>query len=138
MAASKGRLFVIKRGDGATSEAFTTIAGIRTTSLTINNEPVEITSKDSAGYRTYAADFGVVSMSISGSGVFDDDTALRAAQTACLDQQLENYEILDGTTADKFSGSFMVTSIEYGGEYNGEVTWSLSLESSGTVIFTEA
>jgi TP901-1 family phage major tail protein len=29
----------------------------------------------------------------------------------------------------------MVASLEYAGEYNGEVTYSLTLESAGAVVF---
>ena len=29
----------------------------------------------------------------------------------------------------------MLTSLEYAGEYNGEVTYSFTFESSGTIVF---
>jgi predicted secreted protein len=32
----------------------------------------------------------------------------------------------------------MISSIEYAGEYNGEVTYTISLESAGTFAFTAA
>jgi predicted secreted protein len=31
---------------------------------------------------------------------------------------------------------FLITSFEQAGEYNGEETYSLTLESSGTVVFS--
>ena len=34
-----------------------------------------------------------------------------------------------------FTGAFQVTSIEYAGSYNGEVTYSMSFESAGAVTF---
>jgi TP901-1 family phage major tail protein len=33
-------------------------------------------------------------------------------------------------------GAFQITSLEFAGEYNGEVTYELSLESAGALTFT--
>ena len=135
MAAEKGRAFLIKRGDGATSETFTTVAGLRSTSLTINNETVGITSKDSSGVRELLADGGVASITVSGSGVFSDSAGEVLIQTAALAMTLDNYEIIF-ESGDKFGGAYQVTSYERSGEHNGEVAYSLTLESSGTITFT--
>ena len=40
--------------------------------------------------------------------------------------------------ADKIEGSFQITSFEAAGEYNGEQTYSATLESSGSFTFTGA
>jgi len=134
MAAEKGRAFLIKRGDGTTVEVFTTIAGLRSTSLTINNEMVDITSKDSAGVRTLLADAGVASVTVSGSGIFTDSATEILIQTSAIAMSLDNYEIIF-ESGDKFSGAYQVTSLERAGEHNGEVTYSLTLESSGAITF---
>ena len=34
-----------------------------------------------------------------------------------------------------FTGAFQVTSVEYAGEFNGEVTYSMSFESAGAITF---
>ena len=34
-----------------------------------------------------------------------------------------------------FTGAFQVTSLEYAGEFNGEVTYSMSFESAGAITF---
>lgn len=135
MAAEKGRAFLIKRGDGASSETFTSIGGMRSTSLTINNEMVDITSKDDAGVRLLLADSGVTSITVSGSGVFTDSAGEILIQTSAIGMTLDNYEIIF-ESGDKFEGAYQVTSYERAGEHNGEVTYSLTLESSGTITFT--
>ena len=43
-------------------------------------------------------------------------------------------ELTDAT----FEGAFELTQLEYAGEYNGESTWSLNLESGGVIAFTAA
>ena len=35
-----------------------------------------------------------------------------------------------------YQGAFQLTSLEYAGEFNGEVTYSVSLESSGNIAFS--
>lgn len=51
MAAEKGSAFLLKVGDGAGTPAFATVAGMRTTQMSVNGEAVNITSKDSGGWR---------------------------------------------------------------------------------------
>ena len=67
----------MKIGDGASPEAFTTIGGMRSTSLTLNDEMVDVTTKDSARARTLLAQGEVNSMTVSGSGVFTDSFCIR-------------------------------------------------------------
>ena len=74
MAAQKGSAMLMKVGNGGSPETFTTIGGLRSTSLTINNESVDVTNKDSSNKRTMLAAAGVQSISVSGSGVFTDVT----------------------------------------------------------------
>lgn len=135
MPAKKGRLFLLKYGDGEATEAFTTVAGLRSTGLTINGESVDVTDKDSEGHRDLLDGGGVDSMSISGSGVFKDDASQLALESACIAKSLDNYQIaFDGDRT--YEGAFQVVSVEYAGEYNGEHTYSVSLESSGEVTIT--
>lgn len=132
--AQTGSSFLLKRGDGGGPEVFTTIAGLRSTSFTISGETVDVTNKLSSGSRELLAGAGTSSMSISGSGVFQADTDVIAMRQAVFDRTIGNYQIVftDGT----YEGAFQVTSVEQSGEHNGEVTYSVSLESSGAVTFT--
>ena len=134
MAAQKGAALLVKLGNGASPEVFTTIAGLRSTSITLNDEPVDITNKDSSGTRTLLSQGGVQSYSISGSGVFLDaagDDTLRQKFGAST---YANYQVIVPDFGT-FTGPFMVASLEYAGEYNGEVTYSITLESAAGVTF---
>ena len=46
MSAEKGSAFLLKVGDGATPPAYATVAGLRTTQLSVNGEAVNVTTKD--------------------------------------------------------------------------------------------
>jgi len=134
MAAQKGSALLMKIGDGASPEAFTTIGGMRSTSLTLNDEMVDVTNKDSSGARTILAQGGVNSISVSGSGVFTDSASETTLKGKFNVSALTNYQFLVPDFGT-FTGAFMLTTLEYGGEYNGEVTYSFSFESSGTITF---
>ena len=137
MAVEKGSGFLIKIGDGGAPEVFTTVAGLRATALTVNNETVDTTNKDSAGWRELLGGGGVRRVSIAGSGVFTDSAAEAALQTRALMGTIDSYEVVF-ESADKFTGAFQVASLDYSGDYNGERTYSVSLESSGPVAFVAA
>ena len=51
MAIENGSAFLLKIGDGETPPAYRTVAGLRTTQLSVNGEAVNVTTKDSGGWR---------------------------------------------------------------------------------------
>jgi TP901-1 family phage major tail protein len=135
MVAQKGSDFLLKIGDGGGPETFATVGGFRSNGFSINNETVDVTHKESSGVRELLAGAGVQSFSASGSGVFVDDAAFASAHTAATAKTIDNWQILvpgHGT----YEGPFQITSLEFSGEYNGEMTYSLSLESAGAISFT--
>ena len=134
MAAQKGSLVLIKADVSGTQ---TTIAGLRSSSITLNDEMVDITTKDSGGNRTLLPQGGNVSVTISGSGIFTDATVENTVRGYWASGTLKTYNFI-GPDLGTYAGSFQITSLEYGGEFNGEVTYSITLESSGAVSFTNA
>ena len=132
MAAQKGSELLVKVGNGGSPETFTTVGGLRDTSISINQEMIDITNKDSARVRTLLAQSGTKSFTISGSGVFTD-SASEATVIGVFDAAtFTNFQFLvpDFKT---FTGAFQLTSAEYAGSFNGEVTYSLTFESASTV-----
>jgi TP901-1 family phage major tail protein len=134
MAAQQGKALLMKIGNAASPEVFTTIGGMRSNTLTMNDEMVDITNKDSAGARTILAQGGVNSITIAGSGVFTDSASETTLKGKFNVSALTNYQFLVPNFGT-FTGSFMLTSLEYAGEYNGEVTYSFTFESSGAITF---
>ena len=72
MAAQKGSAMLLKIGNGGSPETFTTVGGLRSTSITQNDEAVDVTTKDSSAKRQLLAQAGVQSLTVSGSGVLTD------------------------------------------------------------------
>jgi len=140
MAAQKGLGLLLKIDTASSGSAnYVTVGGLRSTSITLNEESVDVTNKDSAGQRTLLAGGGVQSVSISGSGIFTDSTTEVLMRTTFAAQSggsavFKSFQIIVPDLGT-FSGSFQITSLEYAGEYNGEATYSVSLESAGAITF---
>ena len=142
MAAGKGSSFLLKDNSTGTPA---TIGGLRSTSMTINGEAVDITSKDSNAFISSGNDKardllqggGVRSMTLSASGVFTDSSTENILRGFAFDGAIQNYDLVfsDGS---KIAGAFLVTSYERAGEFNGEETYSVTLESSNTITYTNA
>ena len=138
MAAQKGSAVLIKVGDGATpTEVFTTIGGLRSSSISFADEMVDVTTKDSSNDRTLLANGGTQSVSISGSGVFTDAASEGTVRGYFGATAFKNFQFVIPELGT-YEGAFQLTALEYAGEYNGEATYSMSFESSGSVGFTAA
>lgn len=142
MAAGKGSSFLLKENSTGTPA---TVGGLRSTSMSINGEMVDITNKDSNAFISSGNDKardllqggGVRSMSLTASGVFTDSSTENLVRGFAFDGAIQNYDLVfsDGS---KIAGAFLITSYERAGEYNGEETYSLTLESSNTITYTNA
>ncbi len=133
MAAEKGSAFLLKVGNGASPPVFATVAGMRTTQMSVNGEAVNVTSKDSGGWRELLSGAGVRSVSVAASGIFTGSAAEVRVKTNALAGQVDDYE-LSFESGERLRGRFLVTRLDYSGDYNGERNYALSLESSGAVV----
>lgn len=132
MAAQRGREVLIRT---TVSAVMTTVAGMRTKTLAINSETVDVSDSDSTGqWRELLANAGIKSMTITGEGVFKDSNSEATLIAAALSGNLISMEFTfpgSGT----FSGDFQVSQAELSGEYNGEATYSFTFESGGAITF---
>ncbi|MHA1835999.1 MAG: phage major tail protein, TP901-1 family [Candidatus Odinarchaeia archaeon] len=137
MAASRGRSILLKISDGTSPGAFTSIAGLRSKTITINNETVDITTSDDAPWRQLLGNTGIRSVSMSGSGVFQDDAAVNDVEDLAMNGLAQEFQMVF-ENGDIIQGFFQVTSFEYGGEHTAEQTYSVSFESSANVTLIRA
>jgi len=134
MAKFKGREFRVSVRISTGPDVYAVIGGIRTESVTINSETVDVTDKDGNGWRELLEGAGITSMSVKGSGVVSNNTVfthhIMAAKMADTHITIK----LESGLGDVFTGKFAVPSVERAGEYNKEETFSISLESAGAVV----
>ncbi|WP_285712581.1 phage tail protein [Erythrobacter oryzae] len=133
MPAQSGAAFLLKITNGATPAVYQTIAGLRTTQLSINGDTVVVTHKQSGGWRDLLSGAGTRSVSVSAAGIFLGSVAENTVRTRALDGTLDDYELSfeDGA---KLRGKFLVQRLDYAGDFNGERSYTLQLESSGPVV----
>lgn len=145
MAKQTGRAMLVKIGDGQSTEVFSTLCGLTSKTLTVNNNTYDVTTADCAapgGQLWTELQTGARSVSVSGNGIFEGGTSLDrfiavafGASAADTDNAICNFEIIVPEFGT-FSGAFHIDSAEYGGEQEGAATYSTSLSSSGYVTFT--
>jgi TP901-1 family phage major tail protein len=132
MSAEKGSAFLLKIGNGGAPPIYATVAGMRTTQLSVNGEAVNVTSKDSGGWRELLSGAGVRSVSVGASGIFTGSAAESRIRSNALAGLIDDYE-LSFESGERMRGRFLVQRLDYAGDHNGERTYALSLESSGAV-----
>ncbi|USA39021.1 phage major tail protein, TP901-1 family [Pelagerythrobacter marinus] len=133
MSAQKGSAFLLKLGDGGDPPAFTTVAGLRTTQMSVNGDTVVVTHKQSGGWRELLSGAGTRSVSVAASGIFLASEAEAAIRAHALAGTIGDYE-LSFEDGERMRGRFLVQRLDYAGDFNGERTYTMQLESSGPVV----
>lgn len=132
MAAQKGKDLLLKVQDGT---GFVTVAGLRSRRLAFNAETVDITHAESVDrWRELLDGAGVKRAAVSGRGLFKDAASDALLRQTFFDGTVRSYQLVvpDFGTV---TGPFQITSLEFAGEHDGEVTFELALESAGALTF---
>lgn len=135
MGAQKGRDLLLKV-DSAGTGSFHTVAGLRSHSLSFNAASVDVSNQESIGqWRELLAGAGVKSAGIRGSGIFKDAAADATIRSYFFNGTIRRWQVVipDFGIVD---GLFQITSMDFGGRHDGEVTFDLVLESAGELTFT--
>lgn len=115
---------------------YTTIAGGRVHSISINNQTVDTTTKDDAGIRQLLAAKVLQSYSCSIDGLAKDSATLKALRDAAIASTPLNFRMTtggDSTAGVTYTGPFIVTSFEERSNHDGAQEFAATFESSGTI-----
>ena len=135
MAVQNGKDLLLKIELGA-EEGFETMAGLRTTRLSLNAETVDVTSLESqGGWRELLAGAGIKNASISGSGVFRDAQSDERARQLFFDGETPKFQIVIPSFGI-IEGPFLISALEYSGSHNGEASYEITLASAGYLAFS--
>ena len=137
MTAQRGKDMLVKIGDGGSPENFTTVAGLRTKTISLNTREVDATHAESNGWRELLGAAGVRQCSVSGAGVFLNDAAADLVRSTFFAGEIANFKLIIPGMGD-FSGPFLIANLDYAGDHDGEATVSMALASAGAVNFTAA
>lgn len=128
-----GRKVMIYKGTGPSAQL---VAGARSDSITINNEPIDVTDKGDDGWRVLLDDASVRSVEMSVAGMISN-SSLIAASLGATTALFDGYEIRIqgiGTAA----GNFFFSNIEITAPHDGAAEFSATIQSSGVVTWTPA
>ncbi len=134
MVAQRGKDLLLKvDSDGL--GAFTTVAGLRTRNLAFNTETVDITHQESVGeWRELLAGAGVKTARISGAGVFKDAASDATVRDYFFNGTIRSWQVIIPNFGI-VEGLFQITSFEFAGRHDGELSFELSLDSAGPLTF---
>jgi TP901-1 family phage major tail protein len=108
------------------------LTGMRTKTVSINSEPIDVTSDDDDGWRKLLEAPGMRSVDISAEGVSKDPAVIAALINGGL---LGGYD-LTFPGWGVLSGTWRLNSGENVAAYNDAVTFSTSFQSSGEITWT--
>jgi TP901-1 family phage major tail protein len=139
-----GKDCLLKLSDEAASPVFTTIAALKTTSLSINNETIDVTTKDNMPWRTLI-EGGIRSMELSASGIWTNASVQNSLQNIALGAAFVANSITYTTIrtfkitfadGDEFVGKFAVTKFERSGNHDGAEEFNVTLTSADVISLT--
>lgn len=134
MAAQKGRALLLKV-DTNGSGSFSSVAGLRSKSIALNAAMIDVTNADSPDAWRELIEGGLRTARIQGAGVFKDQSADETVRGLFFAGTIRNWQIVIPDFG-MIAGPFQITGLDYAGDYNGEATYTLALDSAGALSFT--
>ena len=114
---------------------FTLLAALRSTTMTLNNEAVDVTDKDGSLWKTLLEGAGVESISIKASGICNNSASFLFIRSSVMTGTFINAK-LESNLNEIYTCTFKITSMESSGDYNKEEIFSLTLDSTDSTVRT--
>lgn len=127
MAAVAGRSLIVRR-------AGVVVAGVKSKTVTLNGEAIDITNDDDLGWRALLDDVAVQGVELAVEGVVKSDI-FRAAYFAGTFIDDMEIEYLDGAI---IAGDFHMANYEETGATEDALVFSCTFQSTGVVTYTAA
>jgi TP901-1 family phage major tail protein len=131
MQAQSGALMLIKI---KINDIYEVVGGLRTTKVSLNNDLIDVSSKSSGKWRELLSEVGVSSLSISGSGIFTNSESEKLVKDLAYNNKKAEYQLTFGN-GEIVESYFIINNYERSGNYQEEENYSLTLESTGNVIW---
>ena len=133
MAKYLGNSLLLSVESSPASGTYNTIGGSSSHSMTLNNEQVDVSDKDSNRWKELLA-AGDRSLAISIEGFVSDDANFALVETAAINDTIINYRLAYGNSKT-VTGAFHIDSFEGSGARNEGQSFSMSLTNSGEPVF---
>lgn len=114
----------------------TTLVGVRTLGVAVNNEPLDITTDDDSGWRTLLGQPGVRSVDMDVAGVVGDEVSLAEVFQTISSADHEPVTIELPTGNGTLTGNGMMQNLTWNKAHDGVVEYTATIQSSGTWTYT--
>lgn len=137
MAAKRGSELLIKRGDGADPEVFTTVGALQSATVTFDGQPIDVTTADDVDgsnqiWRTYIS--GVKEMSISGNGIGKVIEPVQSVYEDFAAGSIVNFEVVVPFVGT-WTVPMIVSNMTFNGPFDGTLGFDIALNSAGAPTF---
>lgn len=123
----------------ALTPTYTDLAGLRTRSFKINNNPVDVTTAESNGrWRELLGDTGTVELEIDAAGLYQKDAPGHLLPSLVVSGASTVFRLVSSASSAGITivGSFIVTEYEASATYNEAATFTVKLMSTGAPTIT--
>lgn len=139
MSAKRGSELLIKRGDGADPEVFTTVAAIRSGTLNLNGNKINVTTADDIDandeiWNTYIT--GPKEFSFSGEAIAKagNKTQVQSLYDDFATGTVTNYEVVVPYLGT-FTVAMIVDNFSYNAPYDDVLSFSIGISASAAPTF---
>lgn len=126
--------------DAPGSGTYIALGGQNSATVTLNNELIETTDKLGNEFAESLEGHGIQSMSVSGAGLIDSTVAEELVRSAAYNRvginMIISFTNLGPTSGARVIARFMVPSFEVAGEHTDAQNYSISLESNGSINYS--
>lgn len=135
MPAYSGKLLVIKKNTGTPSvPVWTTVAGMQTKNMNINNTLVDITNDESTNIE-YLSGAGITDFQVTGEGVWKDDAVNKSLISDALGRVEDGYQVIVPGMGT-FQGNMMPETTNISATTKAETRWQFTLRATGSITYT--
>lgn len=114
-----------------------TLVGVRTRSLTVSNEYVDVTTDDSNGWKTLLSDPSIRSVEVTVGGILTNEALLADVMAANISGKPLTAKLPTAlSTQGTLDGDYLITSYGQEASYDGSVEFSVTFASTGEIIYT--
>lgn len=129
----RGSEFLLQIEDPTNAGTYHTLGGLKSKTLTLNKEAVDVTNHGSQGWRQLLNNAGIQSLDCSGEGVTNKVVALQHLLTFFKQRSQVNLRLsmkLGDENVLQIDVQADITSFEFSGENDKEVPYSISFQSA--------
>ncbi len=139
MAAQKGiDMLIYLSDDGTSGGTFNLIGGMRTTSFRFSSGTIDVTSAEHQDRWQRLITGGIRMFGLTGGGVFNDDTAfgdMVDTYMAAATETLGFFRFIIPSFR-QIEAQFHISELEWSGDHDGEVSFSITANSAGAPTIT--